>query len=77
MTTIELNDETAEALAEIAKAQSTSIEKLIQLHVLGKIELPESAGSQEDDFDTKLEELLSDGPILPKDFSRADIYTDE
>jgi predicted DNA-binding antitoxin AbrB/MazE fold protein len=28
------------------------------------------------DFDTELEPLLFDGPNLPADFSRADIYAD-
>ena len=29
-----------------------------------------------DDFDAQLDELLFDGPSLPADFSRADIYAD-
>jgi predicted DNA-binding antitoxin AbrB/MazE fold protein len=29
-----------------------------------------------DDFETQLESLLLDGPTLPEDFSRADIYAD-
>jgi predicted DNA-binding antitoxin AbrB/MazE fold protein len=29
-----------------------------------------------DDFDAGLDELLFDGPSLPADFSRADIYAD-
>ena len=28
------------------------------------------------DFDAELDSLLSDGPSLPNDFSRADIYAD-
>jgi predicted DNA-binding antitoxin AbrB/MazE fold protein len=31
---------------------------------------------ESDDFDDELEPLLFDGPSLPADFSRADIYAD-
>jgi predicted DNA-binding antitoxin AbrB/MazE fold protein len=36
----------------------------------------ESAASASPDFDAELEPLLFDGPNLPPDFSRADIYAD-
>ncbi len=35
-----------------------------------------STPSSEIDFDSQLENLLFDGPALPEDFSRADIYAD-
>ena len=34
------------------------------------------AGPAADDFDAELSSLLFDGPTLPADFSRADIYAD-
>jgi predicted DNA-binding antitoxin AbrB/MazE fold protein len=35
-----------------------------------------SSTTQNSDFDAELEPLLFDGPNLPADFSRADIYAD-
>jgi predicted DNA-binding antitoxin AbrB/MazE fold protein len=35
-----------------------------------------SSSAQHADFDAELEPLLFDGPSLPADFSRADIYAD-
>ncbi|MDZ4657503.1 MAG: antitoxin family protein [Bythopirellula sp.] len=35
-----------------------------------------SCHNSADDFETQLDSLLFDGPSLPADFSRADIYSD-
>jgi hypothetical protein len=47
--------------------------------VQGPVEADESGGEANggaSEFDRELEPLLFDGPSLPADFSRADIYAD-
>lgn len=76
MATIELNDQTVEELRKQAETLGVSVEDLVRLRVLG---VEPSTGSSSDepfDFQAELDRLSFNGPTLPADFSRADIYND-
>jgi len=77
MSTIELDDQTAKEIRDAAQVQGVSVADFVRMRVLGKSSV--KSGKQEDDFDfdSELDGLLTSGPTLPADFSRADIYTDE
>lgn len=76
MSHIELDEQTARAITEAAKAQGISVADFLRGKVLGDTS---SNGSHEEgiDFDKELDALTFSGPTLPSDLSRADIYTDE
>ena len=74
MTSIQLDDGTAKALAAIATARQMTVDQYLRSLVAGDIALMEKNSGAE--FDRELEPLLFDGPTLPADFSRADVYAD-
>lgn len=72
MTSIQLQDDTAKALLAMAATRRQSVDEYIRSLVsndddTSKIESKSS-------LESELEPLLFDGPSLPADFSRADIY---
>lgn len=74
MVTIQVDEHTAERIAALAKASGvTAAEYLKNL-------LADSGGKKTrlpiDKFMDEVEQLSVDGPSLPADFSRSDIYSD-
>jgi hypothetical protein len=74
MTSIQIDDGTAKALAVIAKSRHMTVEEYLRLLVTNDMRLWENNSAAE--FDRELEPLLFDGPSLPAQFSRADMYAD-
>lgn len=74
MTSIHVDDKTAAQLAAIAAEHGWSIEEYLRLVVQRDAKAPTILTTRE--FDGELESLLFDGPGLPADFSRGDIYAD-
>ena len=74
MTSIQLDDRTAEALAAIATARDMTVAEFLRSLVAPATASLENGSAA--DFDLELEPLLFDAPTLPADFSRADIYAD-
>lgn len=74
MTSIQIDDGTANALAAIATARRMTVEEYLRTLVASDLVLLESRAAAA--FDRELEPLLFDGPARPADFSRADIYAD-
>ena len=77
MTTIELDEKIAQALAEAARSHGMTVQEFVRSHVMGEqngIHAPDAPADV--DFDSELDGLIFSGPTLPADFSRADIYSD-
>ncbi len=74
MTSIQIDDGTAKALTVIATARQMTVEEYLRSLVANDTAWLENNSAAE--FDRDLEPLLFDGPTLPADFSRADIYAD-
>jgi hypothetical protein len=74
MTTIQLDDHTAEALAAIARSKGLTVQLLLA-SLVGD-QSPISKSDEAADFEAELGPLWFNGPSLPSDFSRADIYSD-
>lgn len=74
MIAIQIDDSTAKAIASIAAARQMTVDEYLRSLVAHEMEILESKPVTE--FDQELESLLFDGPSLPMDFSRADIYAD-
>lgn len=78
MTRIEVEQETADRLAEKAESKGMSVDSLLR----GLLDKMDSAPLTEltlEEFDGILDELAAGSeslPALPTDFSRADIYMD-
>ncbi len=77
MSIIELDDQTAKAIQDAARVQGVSVAEFVRIRVLGKSTEKNGKQTEDFDFESELKELLTSGPTLPADFSRADIYTDE
>lgn len=80
MTTLTIDDETANALREQAKARGISLEE--HIHSLAQMLEPVSRPKRDftpEEFEQWLRDLTSGPavPSLPRDFSRADLYPDE
>ncbi len=76
MTTIQIDEATAEALAAIAKSKGVTVDAY--LRDLVRVASPTRPSSHRSElFDRELEMVAFDGPTLPDDFSRADIYADD
>ena len=74
MTSIHVDDDTAEGLTELARASHMTVAEFLRTLALhSRAAMTEATAA---DFDAELEPLLLDGPTLPADFSRADIYLD-
>jgi hypothetical protein len=72
MTTIQIEDATAEGLAAMAHTHGVTVQVLLASLVQRR--QPFSTPGKVIDFDTELGQLSFHGPSLPADFSRADIY---
>jgi hypothetical protein len=74
--TIEVDEKVAAALRAQAELRhipvSTFLQHLIQLNV----PIPGAEPLNNDDWDRAIDEVSGDFPVLPADFSRADIYSD-
>ena len=71
MTSIQVDDDAAEVLNEMATVHHMTLAEFLRsLAARGVASGPAA------DFEKELEPLLFDGPTLPADFSRADIYRD-
>ncbi len=77
MSSIELDDQTAQEIRDAAQVQGLSVAEFVRMRVLGKSTAKDDKQTDDFDFDAELSKLLTSGPTLPADFSRADIYTDE
>lgn len=78
MTRIEIEQDTAERLAEKAKSTGISVDSLLN-NLLDTSDLTPRDAVTFEEFDRILDELAADPediPPLPTDFSRADIYLD-
>jgi len=74
MTAIQVDEDTASVLTQLATARHMSVAELVRiLATHGSAARPNVSTV---DFDEELDSLLSDGPTLPADFSRADLYRD-
>ena len=73
MPQILVDDKTLSGLEAAAKARGLTVEQYLKGLVKqdGNGNLPAFSVA---DFERELDELASDGPTLPRDFSRADIY---
>jgi len=77
MCIIEIDDQTAKEIQNAAQAQGVSVAEFVRMRVLGKDTVKNGKQTDDFDFESELKGLLTSGPTLPADFSRADIYTDE
>ena len=78
MTRIEIEQDTAERLAEKAKSTGISVDSLLN-NLLDTSDLTARDAVTLEQFDRILDELAAGPeniPALPSDFSRADIYLD-
>lgn len=77
MTTIELDERVAQALAKAAESHGMTVQEYVRSRVVGEQNGIHALDARCDvDFDSELDGLLFAGPTLPADFSRADIYSD-
>lgn len=79
MTRIDIDDRLAARLKEQAAARHLTIEQLIDLFSRDVGEFQDLQQINLEDLDRVLDELATDDeglPVLPSDFSRADIYLD-
>lgn len=74
MTSIQVDEDTAKVLSEMATAHRMSVAEF--LRSLAARGVATGPGTSAADFDEELESLLFDGPTLPADFSRSDLYRD-
>jgi predicted DNA-binding antitoxin AbrB/MazE fold protein len=61
--------------AQVRLTVSSSADANVHRDAIDRETAPTANGAY-DGFDAELDELLFDGPSLPADFSRADIYAD-
>ena len=74
MTSIQVDDDTAEVLNEMATVHHMTLAEFLRSRAARGVATGPSGPAA--DFEKELEPLLFDGPTLPADFSRADIYRD-
>jgi len=74
MTTIQVDDRTAEGLAAMAHTQGVTVQ--VFLASLVQQRQPSMTPGDSDDFEAELRQLSFRGPSLLADFSRADIYAE-
>jgi hypothetical protein len=73
--TIQVDEQTAAAIASRAASQGLSVAELLRQWVAEKpMRAPKALST--DEFDQMLDKLSGQAPPLPSDFSRADIYCD-
>jgi hypothetical protein len=71
MTSIQIDDQVAKALANWAERRGVSINHLLR-EMIVVMQAQNSVASEE--FDRDLDDIIFFGPSLPVDFGRADIY---
>ena len=76
MTSIELEDRTAEDLRAQAKARNLPLDVYLKQIAEAATPLNLTRSLSADDFDHLLDALAGDHPPLPAFFSRADVYED-
>jgi len=74
MTTIQVDEDTASVLTQLATAHHVSVAEFLRILATHGLAVRPNASTM--DFDQELDSLLFDGPTLPADFSRADFYRD-
>ena len=72
MASIQVDDRTAKELQLLATACGKSVQEYLA-SLVGNIETPKLSDAE---FESELKALTHQGPSLPADFSRADIYAD-
>jgi hypothetical protein len=72
MTAIQVDEDTASVLTQLATAHNMSVAELLRILAAHGSAARSSVSTV--DFDQELDSLLFDGPALPADFSRADFY---
>jgi hypothetical protein len=70
---LSIDDATAQLLQARAAAQGLTVDQYVRTLVEPGRTAPRLSL---DEFDAALQELCFDGPTLPADFSRSDIYSD-
>jgi hypothetical protein len=75
MVSIQVPESTAVALTAQAHLQGLSLEEYLSRVARGGVAVTTSRMSV-DDVERELDALALDVPVLPSDFSRADIYVD-
>lgn len=75
MASIHIDDKTAQKLQALASALGLTPESYIEALLTKQLPAKEPSISL-DDFDAELESSTIDGPTLPANYSRADIYDD-
>jgi predicted DNA-binding antitoxin AbrB/MazE fold protein len=73
---LSLPDKARVKLIVDAQAGSEAAAKTAEPNEVGREGEARELGESDADFDAELDALLFDGPSLPRDFSRADIYAD-
>lgn len=77
MASLPVDDQTAEMVLARASAEGISVDALLQRLLAPKPgAISEADRLTFEEFRALAEELSTDGPSLPADFSRADIYID-
>jgi hypothetical protein len=76
MTSIELEDQTAQALRAQAKARNLPLDAFLKHLAEVSTPLNAASGTPVADFDGLIDSEAGNYPSLPKSFSRADIYDD-
>jgi hypothetical protein len=75
MPSIQIDEQTAKALETVAASHQMSVAEYLASIVAHQTVAATSPISLED-WEAELDALSIDGPTLPSDFSRADIYID-
>lgn len=73
MASVVLNDRTVDELEARARASGMTVDEYVKL-LLGAPGATSAARPSWDEVESLLKEHAHDGPALPADFSRADIY---
>jgi hypothetical protein len=76
MATIQFDDDTARRAAALAEAAGMTVEAYLTSLIQNQTGSMNKATLTADEFMAQVEALSIDGPTLPADFSRADLYFD-
>jgi len=77
MASLPVDNQTAELVLMRAAAEGVSVDALLQRLLATEFVQPSTPDRMSiEDFEAFLEQEATDGPSLPDDFSRADIYLD-
>ena len=77
MVLIEIEERIAAALRAQADVRDISLQAFLQRIVETASPFNSPPALPLEDFERSIEELATESPVLPNDFSRADIYTDQ